>query len=62
MTAAELIAELAELDPTTLVVIDTLGFARGVFPADDEIREMIVSAGSARQMRSIALFPSRWPA
>ena len=35
MTASKLIEALKDLDPTTLVSIDTLGFHHGLFPAAD---------------------------
>jgi hypothetical protein len=63
MTAIELIEVLQKYDPSTLVTIDTLGFARGVFPVDDDRIGDITrfKAPDDERYDCVVLQPSPWP-
>jgi hypothetical protein len=62
LTVEELQNILAGLDPTTLVVINTLGHgvAAGVFPTDDYVEVGIVN-GPKNDYHCLVLRTAPWP-
>ena len=61
MTVAELIEALEGFNPSNLVVVDTLGFSRGVFPVSDRINGPLTIKMDGESYGCAILEVSEWP-
>lgn len=60
MTVAELMKELETRHPSDVVCIDTRGFARGIFPIGDTIRNAQIEMLRENYF-TVVLHADKWP-